>query len=471
MLLEEDCYRSKAELIRTPKFKLAEFSHTKEDEQGNSIPFFTNQRKVLTPIMPAIIQSNGEVWEIASLYFTKYLLINGSREYTTLLSIAYDLIGFYRFIEDCQHEDENFDWLYFPPEEEDRVINRYVRHLDNLYHQKLIRSSTRSKKINHIVSFYKFCFKHKLFDRGVIKNGLPFQIITKNVATLDALGFIQIREVVTTNVARRSSRKKVTVDGITDGRVLHPIENEHLKIIIQALENHPSRAFQLFSRFAIETGARSQTISTIRVHHIKEILKQKTILGNKLELLIGNDTTIDSKFSSEVSIYIPKQLCLDLIEFTESITWKDSARLSNYDLTDNNYVFLTKRGTPYFTSKQEIYELENSDDGLDQNLALGGTLRSQLKTLIKIIRTHHPDFPNFSLHDFRATFALNSLKECLDLGWNTTQALLHVKKLLGHASTDVTEKYLNYYYEIDSYNNAQNTLEKRLLKPIQNQKD
>ena len=342
MLLEEDRYRSKAELLKIKKFQLAEFSHLKEDEQGNNILFFSEQRKVLTPIMPTIIQSNGEVWEISSLYFIKYLSLNGGRDYKTLLSIAYDLLNFYRFIEECQHEDENFDWLYLPLNEEDRVINRYVCHLDNLYRRNLIKSSTRSKKINSVVHFYKFSFKHKLFDKGVIKNGLPFQIISKNITTMDSLGFTQIREVETTNLARRSARKKDTVDGIKDGRVLHPIENEHLKIIIQALENHPSRAFQLYCRFALETGARSQTISTIRLHHIKEILNQKTVLGNKLKLLVGNGTVIDSKFSNEASIYIPKQLCLDLIEFTESITWEDSARLSKYDLTDNNYVFLTR---------------------------------------------------------------------------------------------------------------------------------
>lgn len=471
MQLEEDRYRSKAELIKIRNFRLAEFSHLKEDEQGNCIPFFSEQRKVLTPIMPTIIQSNGEVWEISSLYFIKYLSINGGRDYKTLLSIAYDLLDFYRFIEDCQHENVNFDWLYLPLEEEDRVINRYVSNLDRIYHRNLIKGSTRSKKINSVVNFYKFSFKHKLFDKGVIKNGLPFQIIARNIRTVDSLGFSQIREVETTNLARPIAKKKDTVDGIKDGRVLHPIEPEYLSTIMQTLENHPSRAFQLFFKFALETGARSQTISTIRVKHIKKILMQNTVLDNRLKLTVGNGTSIDSKFSSEIAIYIPYQLCLDLIKFTESQTWKNAARRSYYDLTDNNYIFLTKKGTPYYTSKQEIDELENSDHGLDQNIAVGGTLRSQLISLIKMIKAKHPNFPNFSLHDLRATFALNSLKKCMDLGWNNSQSLLHIKKLLGHESTKTTERYLNYYYEIDSYNSAQKSLEKRFLKPLNVQQD
>lgn len=96
--------------------------------------------------MPTIIQSNGEVWEIASLYFIKYLAINGSRDYKTLLSIAYDLLDFYRFIEDCQHDNVNFDWLYLPLEEEDRVINRYVSNLDRLYHRNLIKVQLEVRK-------------------------------------------------------------------------------------------------------------------------------------------------------------------------------------------------------------------------------------------------------------------------------------------------------------------------------------
>lgn len=471
MRLEEDRYRSKAKLIKIKNFRLAELSHVREDEQGNSLPFFLEHQKVLTPIMPTIIQSNGEVWEISSLYFIKYLSINGSRDYKTLLSIAYDLLDFYRFIEDCQHNDKDFDWLYLPLEEEDRAINRYVRNLDNLYHKNLIKSSTRSRKINSVINFYKFSFKYKLFDKGVIKNGLPFQIIAKNIRTIDSLGFSQIREVETTNLARSIAKKKDTVDGIKDGRVLHPIEPEYISTIMPILENHPSRAFQLFFKFALETGARSQTISTIRIKHIKEILIQKTVLDYRLKLTVGNGTSIDSKFSSEIAIYIPYQLCLELIEFTESQTWNDAARLSYFGLTDNNYVFLTKKGTPYYTSKQEIYELENSNHGLDHTIAVGGTLKSQLMVLIKMIKAQYPDFPNFSLHDLRATFALNSLKKCIDLGWNNSQSLLHIKKLLGHKSTQVTERYLNYYHEIDSYNGAQRALEKRLLKPISAQKD
>ena len=134
--------------------------------------------------MPTIIQSNGEVWEIASLYFIKYLAINGSRDYKTLLSIAYDLLDFYRFIEDCQHDNVNFDWLYLPLEEEDRVINRYVSNLDRLYHRNLIKSSTRSKKINSVVNFYKFSFKHKLFDKGVIKMDCLFRLLQETLGLL-----------------------------------------------------------------------------------------------------------------------------------------------------------------------------------------------------------------------------------------------------------------------------------------------
>lgn len=471
MSLKEEYYRSKAQLLKIKNFKLFELSHTEVDSLGNQIPSFYHKKEVLTPIMPTIIQSNGEVWEISSLYFIKYLQIQGGRDYKTLLSIAYDLLDFYRFIEDCQFENEDFDWLYLPLEEEDRVINRYVAHLDRLYNQNLIKSSTRSKKINSIVNFYKFSFKNKLFDKGVIKNGLPFQVIARNIKTVDALGFTQIKEVETTNLARRVAKRKETVDGILDGRTLHPIEPNHQSIITQILDNHPSRAFQLYVRFALETGARSQTISTIRVHHIKEILKGKTILGDKLRLNVGNGSSIDSKFSTEISIYIPKQLCLDLIEFTESITWKKSAKKSNYGLTDNNYVFLTKNGTPYYTSKQEINELENSENGLNQNIAVGGTLKSQLKVLLEMIQAKHSDFPVFSLHDLRATFALNNLKNCIDMGWSNSQSLLHIKKLLGHRSTQITERYLSYYHELDSYNNAQKSIEKRLLKPITDQKD
>lgn len=464
-------YKSKAKLIKLRNYKLKSFSHSEKDSQGNDIPIFIESKKVLTPIMPAIIQSNGEVWETGSLYFTKYLSINSGRDYKTLISIAYELLDFYRFIEDCQLEDECFDWLYFPLEEEDRITRRYVNHLDQLFKQNILKSSTRSKAINAIVGFYKFCFKQKLLDKGVIKNGLPFKIISKNISRLDSLGFGQIIEVKTTNVARSASKKKKTADGISDGHILHPIPSNDLEIIKEYLGIHPSRAFQLFFSFALETGARSQTISTIRIHHIKEILDTKPIFEDRLGLAIGNQTTIDSKFSSENFIYIPKYLCIELLKYCKSETWLENAKLSHYGVSDHNYVFLTKRGTPYYTSKAEIKELEDSDTGLNQNIAIGGTARSQLNTLLKTITEKHPDFPKFSIHDLRATFAMNMFHSYSNRGFNSSQALLNIKKMLGHKSVLTTEMYLDCYRELNIYNSAQQTLEQKLLKPLNNFRD
>lgn len=46
---------------------------------------------VLTPLMPVIIQSDGEVWSIGSLFFTKYLKVNSANDFKTLICIANDI--------------------------------------------------------------------------------------------------------------------------------------------------------------------------------------------------------------------------------------------------------------------------------------------------------------------------------------------------------------------------------------------
>ena len=457
-------YSGKAELITIKYYKFSSLNQNIHNINETEEHTFIEKGDVLTPLMPVIIQSNGEVWSIGSIFFTKYLKVNSANDYKTLICIANDLFDYYKFIECCEFEDKSLNWLYLPLEEEERVINRYVKHLDDLTTQHVLRESTRSRRINHVIYFYKFCFEHNLFDKNTISNGLPFKIIVTIIKRMDSLGFSYKRKIETTNLSRAVAKKKPTIDSIADGRTLHPIKTNDLNIAKEYLNNHPSRAFQLFFEFALETGARSQTISTIRIHHIKEIIDSQTIFNDRVQLLIGGRTTIDSKFSHERSIYIPKSLCHKLLKYTLSETWRKNAETSYYGVSDKNYIFLTNRGTPYYTSKSDLTDSDYNN--ADLGIAVGGTLRSQLNTLLEPIIENYPNFPKFSIHDLRATFAMDIFADCVLKNFNTTQATLLVSTLLGHKSTTVTERYLDSFRDLDLFNSAQQNLEQKLLSPL-----
>jgi integrase len=214
------------------------------------------------------------------------------------------------------------------------------------------------------------------------------------------------------------------------------------------------------------TGARIQTVGTLRIETLRSA--QKTSDGDYV-VRVGTGTKVDTKKGRIHRLIIPRTLYQTLLTYIDSPSAKRRRKKSYYGDFDNNYIFLTRTGTPYYTSKIEKQERRNPDyhrkvgvetgaKGVSPNS--GEAIRKYIgEVLLPNIRKKDPNFPNFSFHDLRATFGMNLLETLLryidehnarekqkgsDNFIGTQWAIEQVQERMGHANINTTIGYLNY---------------------------
>ena len=258
---------------------------------------------------------------------------------------------------------------------------------------------------------------------------------------------------------------------IADDGELSPLSVESQTVILKALLKS-SREYQLIFYLALFTGARLQTICTLR---IKNLIGRKPDSQGFIRLPVGSGTGIDTKFQKPMTLLIPNWLAQDLKIYINSEQVRLRRQKSSYGDSDENYVFLTKLGTPFYTSKaeqQELIEKIKASDSFGARLKLyeGEAVRSYLKVvLLPEIRLIDPKFPSFKFHDLRASFGMNLLEsqlQHLPEGHSAMTAVEYVQARMGHRNISTTLQYLNYKSRLQWRNKIQHEYESSLMKYV-----
>lgn len=424
--------------------------------------------------MPVLIQSDKTLWELGNIYL-QYLLIEKSSNPFTLESSATELLDFLRFLEHF-----NLDVLHLPDEKHERVTYRYKSSLLQRIRQSLIKPSSARGKMNRVLRFYDFCIDNELFDKASLRN-IPYTEIKRRFfISSDYRSTFQV-EVSSSDLAIRSPKRYLSVDEILDGGVLRPLNFDEQNLVKQYLRDKASREFQLMCYLSLFSGARIQTVCTLRVCNIKDLkkngfkekafkkkgLKEKELdeldeLDDTYSLQVGNGTVIDTKNGTRMKLKIPSWLVDELIAYSSSQSWKSRAKLSYYGVSNQNYLFLTSRGASYYTSLKEIEDrrISKSLGGFKQSRGL--SVRPHMNKMIKEINKDKVRVNHFRFHDLRATFGLNTLNTMISCGFNNDQALMYLKEQMGHRNIITTMRYLEYSEFTSSVMDANTTFSKTL---------
>ena len=233
-----------------------------------------------------------------------------------------------------------------------------------------------------------------------------------------------------------------------------------------------SREYQLMFYLALFTGARLQTICTLR---IKYLFNRESDSHGFIRLPVGAGTGIDTKFQKPMTLLIPNWLAQGLKIYINSEQARQRRQKSNYGDSEENYVFLTKLGTPFYTSKaeqQELTERIKASDFFCSKLKLyeGEAVRSYLKVvLLPEIRLIDPQFQSFKFHDLRASFGMNLLEsqlEHLSEGHSAMTAVEYVQARMGHRNISTTLQYLNYKSRLQWRSKIQHEYESTLMQYV-----
>lgn len=434
-------------------------------------PFnYTDTALQLSPVrhgvirqFPIIINGDGEPWDLGNQYlmyrFTERAKIEPP-SVETIQTIAKHLMMYLRWIEHVRGQNKAIHELYFPAEEELRVTYRYHRYLRRLIREnpQPISLGVAKARMQAVIGFYRGILQGELVRESDIANA-PYDTTEIGIPVTNSIGLQYIKHVEKSNLTINVPTRDAHIGTIKDGGKLRPLTEEEQSIFLAELEIYGNRAFQLMCFVALFTGARIETACTIRIKNLKTLLNSSPVNGEFL-LKIGPGTDIDTKKDVNYRLHLPSKLVELLDEYVRSEEHAQRRVKSFYGNSDENYVFLTKNGSPYITSEREIRDRQEGSfseriapkDRVNFRIQKGHAIRNYLQRLIRNIRRKHPEFNSFRFHDLRATFAMNYVRDADRAGAGDVRETLRSR--MGHKNFQTTQLYLNYDETNDSVKSA-----------------
>jgi len=373
------------------------------------------------------------VWRHGSLYLLSKLKNYQKPSPKTLDSIATDLKHFKEY---C--DNESIDYLS-APRKVLRPTYLYRSYLQQLLRDGRISPNTIKRRMSAIVGFYEYLidtegieFKFPLWESGIT-----------SIAYHDNQGFKQSKQVKTKDISRvvATSNPDLFDDAIVDGGRLHPLPREQQTALVKALKTIGNTEMTLGFLIALATGARIQTVFTLRRKHFEKILRDDE---TEARIKIGYGTDCDTKFNKIHTLIFPSWIYQKVRIYLNSPRSKKRKEKATHIFDEQNkqYLFLTNRGTPFYAAHDDPYR------HLYKEVPNGATVRQFIFTsLQKQLKKDGFKF-DFSFHDLRATFGMNLLDKLMPLvnskEIKLAHALIHVKERMGHSSLSTTEKYFNF---------------------------
>ncbi|MCG3703813.1 site-specific integrase [Aliarcobacter butzleri] len=400
---------------------------------------------------PILLNPDKSLWELANRYLLNKLKSYELPNPRTLDTIACDLKDFMNF---CNEEE--IDYLHIPRKLSNPII-KYKKNLLFKLHNNELSTNTIKRKLSSITCFYDWLIRHEN-----IKFNFPLWTDSESyISYSNDYGNKNYKKIKTKDINKISSTKNLSTydNSIIDYGRLHPLTKKEQIILIRILKECNNDEMLLSFIIALSTGARMQTVFTLRLKHFeREVTNSETIV--KIE--IGYGTHCDSKFSKRNILFFPVWLYKKIqiyIKSEKAIRRRNKSKhiFDNYSL---QYLFLTSRGSPYYCAKDDKYKIiyPSPPSGENIRMFINNTLKPKYAE-------QNLQF-NFSFHDLRATYGINLVDSYTPLlkekKISLTQILNIVRERMGHSSLRTTELYLNYKVKGKNIDEAQNNYEQFL---------
>lgn len=390
------------------------------------------------PRFPIVLNSDGSPWPEANLYLIEQAELSTEPNTLSLGTPAEDLAAFRRFVE----EDE-INWLSFGPKKFTRPTYLFSAELKHLIRKKEIAPSVAKRRMATVIRFYNWLVASKILfpehplwvERGVA------------VAFKDDIGIQRSKTVTTTDVTINVPEAKDPWEElIHDGGKLRPLPMTEQKAILESLTELGNTEIFLMHLIALLSGAREQTVLTFRVKHVKT--PPDEIIGNAVRILCGPGTGIDTKKNKRGILHIPKDLYERLHVYSKSPR-AQARRIKNGDESEEQYLFLTQHGLPFYESIEDRHKLRLKGEQKKSTIQ-GQSLRNYIsRSIMPLVRQKlkRPRY-SFRFHDLRASFGMNFVDfnaASIEAGGESRNFLM--KQLAGimwHSNVDTTNKYLDY---------------------------
>jgi integrase len=396
---------------------------------------------------PVVVAADGSPWPEACLFLISKFY-DDQVHVRTCFTLARDLALYRRYL-----DEEGLSFQHFPHEKYQRVTYRYRAYLKLKIDCGEYSIKTAKRKISSVISFYKWMNLKKV----LLPENSPWkerQILIK----VDGDGRKPIyRQVETTDLAFKGiTQADITL--ITDGGRLKPLIEDQQISLITKLSRLGNPEMYYAHLFALFSGARIQTVLTMRAEYIDACSKGP---NNCAYIKVGPGTGVETKANKAFSLLVPWGLVEQLMVYIKSERYKRRALLSKGGrYKDKEYLFLTNRGDPYYHSGQDSI-LENK-----RYASEGAAIRQFINDrVIPGLRCEDECF-RYSFHDLRASFAMNIYNSFSSLNGDQKVSVSYIREYLrfrlGHASQKALDDYMAYNGNNKVAAQAQHDWESRL---------
>lgn len=401
------------------------------------------------PHFSAIIQADGTPWTHGNLFLLDRILnIPGTKD-GTISGIANDLVHFINEI-----SKNGIGYLDFSTRKLKLPTYQYHRLLSEAMDLGEGEASTAKKRLGSVRAFYRWLKKENIIDPSL----RLWEETTFYQSFTDDRGQTYSKAATRTDLTFKVEKNEDPTDAyIEDGGKLRPLIRDEQKALVQALIHLKNPELLISFLIALTSGARIQTVFTLPKSTFT--FERAANEGELVPVRIGKGTNIDNKNNKPMTLLIPKWVFLMACTYAKSERYVKRCHTAKtkHPLSEMDYLFITKSGSPYYTATKDTKIIES------RTLPKGEAVRLFIsRQLLPCLRQYHPKF-RLSFHDLRATFGMNLLEDKLDqikpTNGNYDLALRYVQQRMGHARLETTERYLKYRDKLKILTHTQSEFE------------
>lgn len=391
------------------------------------------------PLFPIVRLADGAPWAEANLWLIDMIESKSSPNMLTLASIADDLVAFRRY-----QDDEGIDWLVFPVNKRQRPTYRYSGSIKLAVQAGELSPGVAKRRMGTVVRFYRWM----MTEAGFRPTNAPWVESDRFIEFKDQKGFSSVIEVKTTDLSISGRRAEDPWDDhIQDGGRLRPLPSAEQSALLESLATLGNIEMTLVHLFALLTGARIQTVLTVRAKHVMR--KPDGFHGDDIRLACGPGTGIDTKGGVKGVLHVPRGFYERLYIYVHSDRARKRRQMADggdhFDQVFDQALFLSHRGAPLYEDRASRDPL-TSGPRVRRHVKTGQAvrqfIRDELLPMMRV-RLDNPRY-EFSFHDLRATFGLNMVDAMTANGTKYTRALDQLRQLMWHVHPSMTERYLAY---------------------------
>lgn len=432
-------------------------------------PIYNSRGEDYVYNFPFLINKDGSPWEEANYYlFEKATNINCiGKDTAPLRRVASQLLDYKIF---C--DDNYIDYL-------DLSARRPSGRPHQRYFSELCNSGIGNDNINTrtgiVYNFYKHLSKQSNYNIDIdrVDTTRPIKI------TMEGRGGLFTKTIEKRSLTLRTSQKvnPVGIGYVRDeGEDLRPLSNKEFDRFIEILRTDKFDVDErLMCRIAIFTGARKQTLLTMRMKHVDIFKDDKNMSPDGTYVIFaGNGGDIDTKFNKKQTLHFPKGLAEQIVIYANSKLAKkrrkkfrkniEKSKSEDTISDDEIYLFLSNQGNCHYMARNDYRYTKT------KSKATGQRTDSLCKKLLK----HLPDdFPkSFIFHWLRATFGYKYYQYLISLVekgiMKNGEVITRVQARMHHSKRETTENYLKLFLNINDRIKIQEMYENQLFAEYQN---